>query len=504
MAKHRRAFFGWAVTRGGLNDRGLRLEPEARGPRVTEDEIVFGEMSVREPVRLRRPDRDARRACVAFGIPSADDLPVFLDYGPADLIERHALSDTSVELGGILLGKECVDDETGEPFVLITEALEAKHYENTQASFTYTHESWAEISRERDQKHPDLDIVGWYHTHPDFGIFLSGPDLFIHHNFFPQPLQVAYVVDPIRQKRGFFQWRDGGMAPVRGFFVSGERTQRIAISRVVNELENLPNPEGGGGLSPRLEAELIAMMSRPHTSHVIDRGSSALVFGLVGTILGALAVGVVFWLNTLSQQMQAQSRQLARLERSDTLAAPLQEERVAAKERALDTLLSEVKIGTPPESIRERYTEVIERNQELERRLAMMNTEKEALALHSDSMKKRVGELSGEVSQLLKDKEETEQDMLRRIELAQDESQRLKNDSVMRQGGQGEASLLRNANILLWAAIGGWLAFVFALAGVVVLWTRRPTAEPEAGYDPRIAVTPRKNPSASSEPHVIE
>ena len=89
-----------------------------------------------------------------------------------------------------------------EPFVWITEALEAKHYENTQASFTYTHDSWEEITRERDAEFPDLDIVGWYHTHPDFGIFLSSHDLFIHHNFFAQPLQVAYVVDPIRQTRG--------------------------------------------------------------------------------------------------------------------------------------------------------------------------------------------------------------------------------------------------------------------------------------------------------------
>ena len=60
--------------------------------------------------------------------------------------------DTSVELGGILLGKECLDQQTGQPFVWITHSLEAKHYANTQASFTYTHDSWEEITRERDQK----------------------------------------------------------------------------------------------------------------------------------------------------------------------------------------------------------------------------------------------------------------------------------------------------------------------------------------------------------------
>ena len=169
------------------------------------DDIVFGEVSYREPVRMRRPDRDRRWACVAYEVAGLGDLPVFLDRKPADAIERHALRDVSVELGGILLGRECVDDQTGQPFVWITQSLEAKHYENTQASFTYTHDSWEEITRERDKLHPDLDIVGWYHTHPDFGIFLSSHDMFIHRNFFAQPLQLAYVVDPIRRQTcGFF------------------------------------------------------------------------------------------------------------------------------------------------------------------------------------------------------------------------------------------------------------------------------------------------------------
>ncbi len=173
---------------------------------MSADDIIFADVTYREPRKARRPDGDASRSCLALGVPRAGELPIFLDLPAADAIERHALSDTRVELGGILLGHECRDEETGAPFVWITQALAAKHYESTEASFTYTHDSWAEITREREEKHPELDIVGWYHTHPDFGIFLSGHDLFIQHHFFRQPLQVAYVVDPMRQPRGFFSW----------------------------------------------------------------------------------------------------------------------------------------------------------------------------------------------------------------------------------------------------------------------------------------------------------
>jgi proteasome lid subunit RPN8/RPN11 len=348
------------------------------------DEIVFDEVTYREPRRLRRPDRDTSRACLTYGLPAATDLPIFLDHDPADAIERHALRDTSVELGGILLGFECLDEQTGEPFVWITRAIEAKHYENTQASFTYTHDSWAEITRERDEKHPDLDIVGWYHTHPDFGIFLSGHDLFIHHNFFAQPLQVAYVVDPIRQTRGFFRWSDGRMEPVGGFTLCAERAGRVALARLVNDLERLPNPEGaGGGITPRLEAELIAMLNRPHAPTVVAGPSVAqggAVFTLLGVVLGVLGMAAVLWLNTLTKAMREQGESLRSLEaavaRSTHEAANAE---VAAKEDALNALLAEVRVGSSSRNFLDLYAQALRERDEARKAAEAVTTEKAAL-----------------------------------------------------------------------------------------------------------------------------
>ena len=304
---------------------------------MSQDEIVFDEVRFREPERACRPDRDRRFACLAYELPGPDDLPIFLDRRTADAIERHALRDTSVELGGILLGKECLDDKTGLPFVTVTQSLEAKHYENTQASFTYTHDSWEEITRERDKLHPELDIVGWYHTHPDFGIFLSGHDLFIHRNFFAQPLQVAYVVDPIRQTRGFFQWREGTLAEVSGYFLTAGRGERFALARLVNDLESIPNTDGGGGgLSPRLEAELLAMLTRtapPQATHA-ERTLTATLFGLLGMMAGAVAVLAMLWLTQLNKSLQDQAVRI------DKIAQSL-ENSSAAQKLTLESLLAE-------------------------------------------------------------------------------------------------------------------------------------------------------------------
>jgi proteasome lid subunit RPN8/RPN11 len=470
---------------------------------VSGDEMVFDEVRYREPARLRRPDRDSRRACVACGVPQPDDLPIFVDRGPADAIERHALSDTSVELGGILLGKECVDDQTGEPFVWITEALEAKHYENTQASFTYTHEAWEEITRERDRRFPDLDIVGWYHTHPDFGIFLSSHDLFIHQHFFAQPLQVAYVVDPIRGTRGFFRWREGQMAPVGGFWLTDTRAARVALARLAGDLEGqAPPSEGGGGLSPRVEAELMAMLTRQRTAPAAVGGTAGAAIGVLGALVGALAVAMLFGLAALYQELRGQGQALARMADSQQAAAgQVDAARASAKERALDAILADVRIGEPPEAIVGRYTEAVRQRDALRQRVEAAETEKEALTAHAGTLKRQAESLAGELAEAQAKAEQSSQ-----LE-AQVANLRTRLDAQGKGGTDDElATLERNFHVALWSAVGGWLAFALAGGFLIVLLGRRGREEAELSYPGAGGPTVRIPPAAQAEPppHVIE
>lgn len=474
------------------------------------DEIVFGEVRFREPVRMRRPDRDARRACLAYGVPREGELPIFLDRRPADAIERHALSDMSVELGGIVLGKECFDDETGEPFVWITEAIEAKHYENTQASFTYTHDAWEEITRERDRRFPDLDIVGWYHTHPDFGVFLSSHDMFIQQHFFSQPLQVAYVVDPVRQTRGFFQWRDGQMAAVRGFHLSAERGERQALARLANDLENIANGEGGGGLSPRLEAELIAMASRPQMASVVDRTSLATSLGLLGLVAGALIATVLFWFNGLAQSVQNQTAALERLTEAQAQAgAKAAEERISIKEQALDALLADVRVGSTPEGIRAKYTETLEQLEGLRRRLELAHIEKAALAERITTVQREAAGLADTVAELKAKEGEQAKELRRDLDTRESQIVQLRGELtakelLIKDGETG--SLANRLSLATWAAIGGWGAFVLSLAGIFTMLARQ-SREQEPPRMPERVDIPRRGSVPSPDavpPHVIE
>ena len=126
-------------------------------------------------------------------------------------IDDFAASDTTCELGGILLG---IPEESDEGLLLsITAMLKAKKTTAGKTSLTFTHNTWDQFHREKEILYPELKIVGWFHTHPGFGVFLSNYDLFIQQNFFNLPWQVAYVVDPVNQESGFFAWEDQQIKP---------------------------------------------------------------------------------------------------------------------------------------------------------------------------------------------------------------------------------------------------------------------------------------------------
>lgn len=143
---------------------------------------------------------------------AGDSPDILLDPEVHLQIEKFAATDTSRELGGVLLGELITDG--ARPLVKIHAAIEAKHTEAVHTSVKFTHATWDDINQVKDEKYPDLRIVGWFHTHPGFGIFLSRWDMFIQENFFNLPWQVAYVVDPVSKTEGFFRWEQGKVVPV--------------------------------------------------------------------------------------------------------------------------------------------------------------------------------------------------------------------------------------------------------------------------------------------------
>jgi proteasome lid subunit RPN8/RPN11 len=122
--------------------------------------------------------------------------------------QAHALTSLDREVAGVLVGPPPEKQPDGRYVVHVSDTIIARHTRMQGASVTYTPESWRYVNDRLAEMYPDESavIVGWYHTHPGFGIFLSGMDQFIHQNFFIQIWHVALVLDPVARRSGFFCW----------------------------------------------------------------------------------------------------------------------------------------------------------------------------------------------------------------------------------------------------------------------------------------------------------
>lgn len=143
------------------------------------------------------------------------DFRIFIDEAAFDRICNNA--DNTREVGGILVG-DVLRDENG-PYVRVDDIIEALHAEESGTELTITHATWNHIHEQMDSTHQGKRILGWYHTHPNFGIFLSERDKFIQQSFFNLSFQIALVYDPVRRVHGVFSWRDGKPWRVRQYWI---------------------------------------------------------------------------------------------------------------------------------------------------------------------------------------------------------------------------------------------------------------------------------------------
>jgi proteasome lid subunit RPN8/RPN11 len=126
-------------------------------------------------------------------------------------VTRHAYRNADREIGGLLLGSVFRDPGDDLHYPVITHAIPARYAAEERGHLTFTHDTWRDLNRQREEHYPDKLVIGWYHTHPGLDIFLSQMDLFVHRNFFRQSWQVALVIDPHQDAGGFFVWSDGDL-----------------------------------------------------------------------------------------------------------------------------------------------------------------------------------------------------------------------------------------------------------------------------------------------------
>lgn len=135
-------------------------------------------------------------------------LRVVMESEVARLVRQHGRSAMKNEVCGVLIGRE------EDSLTIVDACIPGANAEQGGAHVTFTQDTWEHIYQVKDRLYPEARIVGWYHSHPGFGVFLSDHDLFIHEHFFSSPQQIAWVYDPHSDEECCFGWRDGKIEKV--------------------------------------------------------------------------------------------------------------------------------------------------------------------------------------------------------------------------------------------------------------------------------------------------
>ncbi len=166
----------------------------------------------------RKNDARVRRA---FEGPNDASAPLRVNVSRrawADLV-AHAKESLEAEVCGVLAGEIC-EDERGT-FVDVRAVIRGEAAREARAHVTFTHETWNRIHATLDKDYPDFRIVGWYHTHPGFGVEFSAMDRFIQENFFSGQTQIAFLSDPLSGDVSLCFNGDNGLEYATKFWVDG-------------------------------------------------------------------------------------------------------------------------------------------------------------------------------------------------------------------------------------------------------------------------------------------
>lgn len=227
--------------------------PEERKPGAAGDagepsgeRITASGWSASQPKTLRKEFPDPG--------PCDEPVRIALSAEASAEIAAHAKESLDAEVCGVLVGELCEDGRG--LWVSARAAVRGSSARQGTAHVTYTQETWEKIYHVKDRDYPKLEIVGWYHSHPGFGVEFSEMDLFIQRNFFAAPAQFALVVDPLGGDEAVCANGPEGIVHLRHYWVDGRR-RSCRMPRAGSS-----EAEGGGGLAAEVGQRLKAVEDR--------------------------------------------------------------------------------------------------------------------------------------------------------------------------------------------------------------------------------------------------
>ena len=133
-------------------------------------------------------------------------------------IDQFARTKPHGEHGGFLIGRKR-NLKSLEEYEILVERFVPIPQRNEASRLVISAEHWDTVSQALEKAGRREQIVGWVHTHPGFGVFLSSFDKEQHERFFPEPWQIAYVIDTHNQARAAYHMVNHEWHKLEGYYI---------------------------------------------------------------------------------------------------------------------------------------------------------------------------------------------------------------------------------------------------------------------------------------------
>ncbi len=182
----------------------------------------------REILEKAPPKNSTRHIWHKGTVLASDEVVAYVNKHAEAKMRNHALAfrNEKLEVMGLLLGE--VRAWQGQKYVLVRDIV-TTDLDATSVSVKFDGKGFEQLFENLDDAGFDYVIVGWYHSHPGYGCFLSETDLKTHGGAFVSPHQLAIVIDPLN-----FQ--------IEGFHVRNEEGQLVRFLVYWDEWDD---PYGG-------------------------------------------------------------------------------------------------------------------------------------------------------------------------------------------------------------------------------------------------------------------
>ena len=227
--------------------------------------------SIERLAAIRRPPDYSGRHVEKVGDPAPSPI-VVLDERV--LVATHdAAIAADHEVCGLLLGTFV--SWSDRDYVEVTRALAGTTTDAGASHVKFTASTWSSMLEVKEREHSSLTIVGWYHSHPHLGVFMSSDDLEIQRAFFPEPWQLGLVIDPHLSGFGLFVNAQNDVIRLDGFHFVRDQDPAAQASHTITQAKRSALLRPGGttfiyartplphGTMPRGVARLTGMFRKP-------------------------------------------------------------------------------------------------------------------------------------------------------------------------------------------------------------------------------------------------